>query len=815
MNRTHCYGIVTRFTLCMLILVAADAPAVEATRDAGPSNAASGFDRLITSDADLGLENAEAIAFDVAWQRPFGSGYSSVVVADGVAISAASRGDQDVLEAFDPTTGETRWRLPMGPVYFGRLGSDDGPVGTPAVADGTVFMVHPEGSVFAARLADGGLIWKRDLVASLDAVVPDYGFSHTPVVEAGVVVVPVGRTDGAMLAGLDTRTGAVRWTAGDDGVGYQNPVLEHFGGKRLVVFAGNENVWGIDPASGDVVWRHALGGSNETGLVVAAGEDRFLYTDAYRLTFLARVENQADGWRVERLWTEPVFRNNHCTPVLADGHFYCFDSRFLSCVRATDGTLLWKSRPPGGQTVSWLDDHLLMWDARGGLTAAEATPAGFRQKGRIQLSTQARVYSPPTFGAGLVLLRDLENLYAVRLTPSSARGETTANEASGPRTAEAPDAITKRVMAWAALEPADRAAAVERFWAENPRMPIVTPEGRVHVFYRGAVEDLAIQGDMTGYWPEVPMTRVDGTDLYRHSFTLPAGERFRYRFKIFEENVIDERNPAREETPNGTFSVIASDEWAAPSFLEPAPPEARGRTIAESVIDPGNERRYEFSVRLPAGYDRHPDRRYPLVIFARGEDAVRFGKVDNMLDRLAGVRFEPTIGVFLELPPAAWYESNRERLVEIMRDLVFPRLEARYRLRRGAEARALVASEWAAENATVLTLALPELIGRLALHSPLSRPAFLPRVVTPRRANHPRLELYIDWATHDGFNPRWPADIRKDAPALAEYWRDAGHDVTTGTRAGGHGWASWRRHLDDMLESFFPPVAESEPSSTN
>lgn len=761
----------------------------------------------------LGLGEAPAVALELAWQRALGSGYSAVVVADGIALTAAAQGDGDYLEAFDPATGVTRWRQRLGPVFLGRSGSDDGPLSTPAVDHGVAFMIHGAGAVVAVRLGDGQVVWRKHLVDDLDASMPRYGFSPAPLVAAAgpaakVVVVPLGRRGEATLAGLDTRDGSLRWRAGDDALGYQNPVLLALAGRRQVVIAGNESIWSVDPADGAVLWRHPLGFSEDTGLIVPIDDRRFLYTGAGDRTFLVRVETEGDSWRLERGWQERVLKNNHCTPIYHQGHLYGFDGRFLSCVRAEDGELVWKSRPPGGQTLSLVDDHLFLWDAGGAVVAVEATPDGYRERGRLALGRQARVFTPPTFGAGMLLLRDLTSLYALRVAPgrpAAGDGRVAAAEPAGGR-----DAIDTLLAALPEQAPHQRRAAIDRLLAEHPRLPIVTAAGRVHFLYLGDAPDLAIQGDMTGRWPEQPMTRIAGTDLFHRAYDLAPNERWEYRFKVFDEARLDPANPRRIEGPDGAFSVVVRGTWPEPADHQPAAPDHRGRLVAAEVEDPASDQRYAYRVYTPRGYDRDPDRRYPLAIFSLGQAAIEHGRTVEILDQRSGVDFEPLVAVFLELPASTWWDQNRARYQSIMTELILPAVERDYRLRPGASWRALISREWSSESATLLTLAHPGRIGKLALQSPLFSATFLDRELTPRLAGHPALQLYVDWGRYDGFNPAWPADVREGAPALAERVRRAGRTVTVAHRPGGFNWTSWRTHTASMLGALFPAEGSDE-----
>ena len=93
----------------------------------------------------------------------------------------------------------------IAPTLRGKDGSFDGPIATPALAGNRVFGLGPRGHLFALDAATGRELWKVDLVERETSASPHYGFSSTPLVAGGVVVVQLGAKPGGALAGFDPR----------------------------------------------------------------------------------------------------------------------------------------------------------------------------------------------------------------------------------------------------------------------------------------------------------------------------------------------------------------------------------------------------------------------------------------------------------------------------------------------------------------------------------------------------------------------------------------------------------------------------------
>lgn len=85
------------------------------------------------------LAGDEAVELKVAWKKKIGSGYSSVVVADGRVIVMYSDRDEDVVACLDSESGEKTWKKTIGSRFIGKNGSFDGPISTPAIRADRVF----------------------------------------------------------------------------------------------------------------------------------------------------------------------------------------------------------------------------------------------------------------------------------------------------------------------------------------------------------------------------------------------------------------------------------------------------------------------------------------------------------------------------------------------------------------------------------------------------------------------------------------------------------------------------------------------------
>ncbi|GGM67558.1 outer membrane protein assembly factor BamB [Halarchaeum rubridurum] len=173
----------------------------------------------------------------VLWRGPEMDGVECPpAVADGM-VYVNSAGFEDVpahLRAFDAADGTERWRYDTAAETKG----------TPAVADGTVYVAARDG-LHAVDAASGERVFRQSAVADPWS---------TPVAAHGAVYAFGGDGNDSLVA-VDAASGDVRWRTALSGMGNAPPVAD---ASRLYV--GTESgVAALDPADGSVAAR--LGGS--------------------------------------------------------------------------------------------------------------------------------------------------------------------------------------------------------------------------------------------------------------------------------------------------------------------------------------------------------------------------------------------------------------------------------------------------------------------------------------------------------------------------------------------------------------------------
>lgn len=360
------------------------------------------------------LEIGEEMVVREVWRRSLGGGYSEVAVVDGRGYTMFTDGTADFLIAFSLATGETIWILALEETHRGHGGSHDGPLSTPVYHRGWIFALDPSGRLFAVDAANGEPRWRRDLVAVAAAVLPGYGVATTPLPVEDLLIIQTGGEENNVVA-LDVSTGQKRWASNPSSAsGYSSPSLMILAGRRQVVGATTEKVFGLDPADGSVLWTHpALDYARQSP--VALSGNRILVV-SWDESMLLEISESEGAWKAEEVWRKPVLKANYSPAVYREGYIYGMNRSYLQCLNAESGEVVWRQKVYES-TLILVDGHLaVLGEKSGRFRLIKASPEGFQQVLAADVFTPgARSVTGPMFVAGRFLLRNLEEMVFLEL----------------------------------------------------------------------------------------------------------------------------------------------------------------------------------------------------------------------------------------------------------------------------------------------------------------------------------------------------------------------------------------------------------------
>jgi len=746
--------------------------------------------------------DVDSLALNLAWKTDLGSGYSAIAVDGTRLVTMFVGGENDVLAAFDTVSGEEIWRYDIAETYPGHNGSHDGPVSTPTIGDGRAFGLGPRGHLFAVSMEDGSELWSTHLVEDHAAVEPFYGFSTSPLLAEGVLVVEIGAPEGKAIAGFNPEDGTLLWTAGDDKIEYHSPIVVSIGEERQVVAVGQDNIYGLNAADGKVLWRYQHAGDERAigGMTIVplpAGEGRLFLMNKVDSSVMLEVKKKKKKYEIAELWSNGDLKNSYVPPVYLDGHIYGMSNRIFTSLDAATGEINWRSREPGDGFPVLVGNRLVIITKPGSLHVAEASPEGYRELAQLDLFGE-HSWSEVAYAGGHLYARSMAHL--ARIDTVAGGGELAA-EATGS------SLVSEFALFLQEVDDADdKMAVVDTYLASQKSYPIIGELGDVHFVYRGEAADVGIVGDMIGFRREEPMTQIAGTDLFYYSTQMEPEAALSYGYIIdYADPVADPLNAQDGTGLFGEVSWFAMPSWRAAEFA--AGPDAATMGTMESItweseILEGTSQAAE--IYLPAGYEENGDKRYPVLYVHNGKDALEKGNLRTALDQLADHAVEPLIMVFImadeENPPRGI--EDMEAYVNMVATELVPVVDDSYRTRADALSRGSSGSGRASNLALMLAFKHPDLFARAGSQAATLEPADLEEFNTP--ASQRPLVLYLEWGTYHMRSPHEGWDLAADSRALWAHLRAMGYRPAGGEVPEGYSWACWNSHTGELLAALFP-----------
>ncbi|MCB0275151.1 MAG: right-handed parallel beta-helix repeat-containing protein [Calditrichaeota bacterium] len=351
----------------------------------------------------------------------------------------------------------------------------------------------------------------------------------------------------------------------------------------------------------------------------------------------------------------------------------------------------------------------------------------------------------------------------------------------------------------------DRSAVVDSFMAANPVAPFVEEQTFAYFLYRGSANSVNVPGDANGWnGSAFPMTRLSTTNLWYYQAVLEPDARLDYKLVINGSNwILDPLNPRQVQGGFGPNSELAMPGYVDPPEILFNPNIAHGTrrdtTVASGIL--GNSR--TVSVYLPPQYYSAAADSFPIMLFHDGGEFINLASAINVLDNLiAQRRIDPVVGIFV--PPvnrdAEYALGQRFGYEQFIVNELMPALDARLRIRRSPDQRAMLGISYGGLITTQICYNRAEAFG---LSAPMS-PSYWANdgAVYNSVINGPVKDIswYLDWGTYE-------PGIMIDAQAFQENLANMGYGVTWNEWHEGHSWGNWRAHIDLALETFFPGPA--------
>ncbi|MEM1246878.1 MAG: PQQ-binding-like beta-propeller repeat protein [Acidobacteriota bacterium] len=372
------------------------------------------------------------------WSVKAGLGYSSPVIAGGVAFLHEQYSAREILRALRLRDGHELWRSADNPqaladrysvtsLLGGSLGSSGGgrkplgggPYATPLVDGEVVFTFGFNGVLEGRSTTDGRLLCRLET----DHPIPVHGTAMSPLLlDRGTVVAHVGSGGAGELIAYSCANRDRVWSWSGDGPAYASPVVAEIDGSRQMVALTDRLAIGLDAASGKPLWELEFSEqSNQAMVTPLLFEDLVLFGGVGRGTLALQPQRRAEGWEPRKVWERPDRTFYLSSPVLyRDMLVGLSDKRKGQLVaidaRTGEDRFVGEGRFAESASLVSAGNHLLVLTVEGELLVLAWKGSTFREIARY-LVAETPSWAHLAVSGDVLLIRDSESLTAWRVAP--------------------------------------------------------------------------------------------------------------------------------------------------------------------------------------------------------------------------------------------------------------------------------------------------------------------------------------------------------------------------------------------------------------
>lgn len=349
-----------------------------------------------------------------------GEGYSSVSFGEGLMFTAGKYQDQSYVFAFD-MNGKPVWKSPNGKAWTTSASwaaSYSGSRSTPTYDNGRLYCLSEAGRLAVYDAKTGKEIWAKDLPEEFNTPETEYGYSESVYIEGNRLYVRSSGRKGFQVC-LDKNNGKLIWANTDiPGVeGYSSAVVFDFGGYRHLTGSSSDCYYGVDIATGKLLWKVDFKNSRGLNLTDVIAKDGYVFitSDYGKGSKLVRLKPWGDRFIPETVWDSKLMDNHHGGVILLDGYLYGSgsNSRGWFCLDFLTGKQIW-NHPRGKGAITYADGMFYLLDERtGSMTLIKASPDKYDVTGefRVPSGGQSMYWAHPVVCGKRLYVRHWDKVF--------------------------------------------------------------------------------------------------------------------------------------------------------------------------------------------------------------------------------------------------------------------------------------------------------------------------------------------------------------------------------------------------------------------
>ena len=344
----------------------------------------------------------------IAWTRDIGIGYAAPAIVGDAVYTMGYTDGKEYVRRLDAATGDVVWTHSYPGEKVDHLNAG-GPGATPTVAGDVVYTNGREGQLYCLKTSDGSVVWEIRLPETFDVELPDWGFTTSPLLIDGMIVVDAGR-----LVALDAKTGKTVWQSDADyKPGYGTPTPFTFQGRKYLAHLNNDGVTVAALADGKeaTFFRFEVHFDSAATSPIVRGDTLWVsagYADGCCVLL------KFDGTSLTEVYRNRHIRNHFGNSILIGDHVYGVDGQTnnsrtcqLVCMEYETGKVAWKQRGVGFGSILAADGHLIYLNDKGRLSIIPVSPQEFTEASKGQV-LDGQCWTAPVLANGQLYCRNSE-----------------------------------------------------------------------------------------------------------------------------------------------------------------------------------------------------------------------------------------------------------------------------------------------------------------------------------------------------------------------------------------------------------------------
>jgi outer membrane protein assembly factor BamB len=352
----------------------------------------------------------------LAWKTTgLGEGFSTVAIVGNVLYTQGHKDGKQWVMALDVSRqGKLIWEADYGPVRNAGAGHP-GSRSAPTIDGDRLYTTGIAGEVVCMDLKDGRVIWQKDYVKDFGGEAPRWGFAESVLVDGPRVIGTPGGEKNTIVA-LDKTNGNQVWGAAvGDAAGYSSVIKATIDGVEQYINLTAKGVISVRAKDGKLLWRYDAPASKmaNCSTCVISGNSVFAASGYNNGGGRADITRNGEEFEAKEVFFSKKMQNHHGGVILHDGMIYgCNNPKDLTCLDFKNGDVKWSDKTAGKCSLLYADGMLYCRDENGPISLVEATPNGFKSKGRFDQPDRSKVNSWPylVIVNGMMYVRDQDVL---------------------------------------------------------------------------------------------------------------------------------------------------------------------------------------------------------------------------------------------------------------------------------------------------------------------------------------------------------------------------------------------------------------------